>query len=182
MQWTIPGTIITADPAEAEKTEAMLEGLFLTGGISLGQVCRITGLEGYRIQNWVQRKYLSPPIEKKYSYNQLCRILTIQMLKDTMSMEKICSLLSYVNGKLDQEEDDLIEDKVLYLLFLRLAASVYTQSCRLEEAIGNAVAALPERIPGANEKIQTVLNIMLHAWCSGALRKQAEELMQSINL
>ena len=180
MQWTIPGTVISADPEKAGEIRQIFAGLFLTGGITLSQVCAITGLEGYRVQNWVQRKFVSPPVDKKYSENQLCRILTIQLLKDTMSMEKIVQLLCYVNGALEVESDDLIEDSALYFLFAELAAQVTLGQGNPETSIPEAVSALPERVPGANEKIQTVLKIMLYAWSAAMLRSKADTLMQAL--
>ena len=49
-------------------------------------------------------------------------ILTINALKNVFTMEKICSLLSYVNGQLTDSSDDLIDDQILYFMFVRLAA------------------------------------------------------------
>ena len=37
-------------------------------------------------------------------------------------MEKICGLLTYVNGHLNDESDDLIDDSELYFIFVQLAA------------------------------------------------------------
>ena len=44
-----------------------------------------------------------------------------------MQLDKICALLSYVNGELDDESDDLIDDFQLYLYIVRLAALVEHQ-------------------------------------------------------
>ena len=49
-----------------------------------------------------------------------------------------------------------------------------------ERSIPEAVSALPERVPGANEKIQTVLKIMLYAWSAAMLRSKADTLMQTL--
>lgn len=89
----------------------------------LSQVCQITGLEPYAVQNWVKRGFLAPPVKKKYNRRQLSRIIIINMLKTALPMESICRILSYVNGQLDDESDDIIDDSVMYLIFLRLAAA-----------------------------------------------------------
>ena len=95
-------------------------------------------------------------------------------------MEKIVKLLGYVNGALETESDDLIEDSALYFLFAELAAQVTLGQGNPERSIPEAVSALPERVPGANEKIQTVLKIMLYAWSAAMLRRKADTLMQSL--
>ena len=96
--------------------------MFLTGGLVLSQVAQLTGLEPYTIQNWVKRGFLPPPVKKKYSRRQLCRIFIINMLRDSMQIERICRLLSYVNGRLDDEGDDIIDDSALYLRIVDLVA------------------------------------------------------------
>lgn len=180
MQWTIPGTVIPGSTEDAGKVRETFSAFFLAGDITLSQVSAISGLEPYMIQNWVRRKYLSNPQGKKYSLNQLCRILTINLLRKSMPIEKACELLSYVNGQLDQEGDDLIDDAELYFLLVTLAAQVYGRSGTLEAGIEESVKDLPERIPGANERIQKTLQIMLYAWCAAFLRDRAEELMENL--
>ena len=46
MMWTIPGTVLHADRAEATHISQQLEALFFGGGITLSQVTAITGLGG----------------------------------------------------------------------------------------------------------------------------------------
>ena len=132
MQWTIPGTVLAAQTEDAEKIRDVFNAFFLAGNISLSQVSAISGLEPYMIQNWVRRKYLSNSQGKKYSLDQLCRILTINLLRKSMSIDKVCDLLSYVNGQLDESGDDLIADAELYFLLVSLAAQVYGRKGTLE--------------------------------------------------
>lgn len=180
MQWTIPGTVLSAQTEDAEKIQDVFNAFFLAGNISLSQVSTISGLKPYMIQNWVRRKYLSNPQGKKYSLDQLCRILTINLLRKSMSIDKVCELLSYVNGQLDESGDDLIDDAELYFLLVSLAAQVYGREGTLEEEIEKSVRRLPERIPGANRKIQKALSIMLYAWCAACLRDRADALMENL--
>ena len=122
MKWRIPGTVLEIQRENADGVEDMFSSMFLAGGIVLSQVSNITGLEPYTVQNWVKRGFLSPPQRQRYSLNQLCRILQINMLKSVLPLEQICGLLSYINGKLDEESDDIIDDAVLYFMFVKLAA------------------------------------------------------------
>ena len=81
MKWTLPGTILTGEREDAQHVEQQFTSMFMMGGIVLSQVAAITGLEPYTVQNWVKRGFLPPPDHKRYNMNQLCRILTINMLK-----------------------------------------------------------------------------------------------------
>ena len=122
MTWNIPGTVLTAKREDAKYIQQQFTSMFFGGGIVLSQVAGITGLETYTVQNWVKRKFLPPPDHKRYNMNQLCRIVIINALKSALPMEKIVQLISYVNGELDDDRDDLIDDAKLYFMFVQLAA------------------------------------------------------------
>lgn len=179
MNWIIPGTILTANRSDAKNIEQLFTSMFLGGGIVLSQVSGVTGLEPYTVQNWVKREFLPPPQHKRYNMNQLCRIITINMLKTALPMEKIISLISYVNGDLDDERDDLIDDARLYFLFVRLAARAkegYSPE-EWQSAMEKELAGYAEPVPGAKERVRKVLWIMLTAWSASKLQKQAEEML-----
>ena len=122
MSWKIPGTTLTAQERSGQQVEGLFRAMFLPGGIALSQVSAVTGLDGYMIQNWVKRGFLAKPQNKRYSLRQLCRIININMLKGVLPLPDICNLLGYVNGQLDDESDDIIDDSELYFMFVRLAA------------------------------------------------------------
>ena len=93
MNWTIPGTTLTDRRENADHVDEMFHSMFLAGGMVLSQVSSITGLEAYTIQNWVKRGFLAPPKNKRYDLEQVCRIITINMLKGALPLEKICSMM-----------------------------------------------------------------------------------------
>ena len=180
MKWFIPGTVLKAD--RAANVEQQFSAMFLGGGIVLSQVTGITGLEAYTVQNWVKRGFLAPPERKHYSLKQLCRIININMLKNVLPMERIVGLLSYINGDLDDESDDIIDDSRLYFMFVRLAAqapAMNTPKGR-DECIAKELAAYREPVPGAKERVAKVLAIMLTAWTSAQLRQTAEQMLQEL--
>ena len=182
MNWTIPGTTLQGQRENAGVIPAQFQALFLGGGISLGQVTSITGLDPYMIQNWVKRGFLSKPEQKRYSLNQLCRIITISMLKGVLPMERICGLLRYVNGKLDDESDDIIDDAELYFLFLQLAARARDLDT-IEEwnrAIEATLADYQEPMPGAKVRVEQVLRIMLTAWVAARMAQEAERMLTAL--
>lgn len=182
MNWTIPGTILTARREEAVNIEKQFESMFLGGGIVLSQVSRITGLEPYTVQNWVKRGFLPSPEHKRYNMNQLCRIILINMLKSVLPMEKITGLISYVNGQLDNTADDIIDDAKMYFLFVRLAAQVRELKSpeEFEKSIQKQLSTYQEPVPGAKQRVAAVLRIMLTAWSAAALQKRAEDMLQSL--
>lgn len=182
MDWIIPGTTLTAKREDAAHVPDQFQALFFGGGLSLGQVSTLTGLEPYTVQNWVKRGFLSKPEKKRYTLNQLCRILNINMLKTALQMEAICGLLGVINGDLSDESDDLIDDSRLYFMFVRLAARARhiggTQAW--DDALAEVTADYSEPVPGAREKLVQVLRVMLTAWVSAQLREQAEKMLAEL--
>ena len=179
MRWILPGTVLDIDTAEAERVEELFSSMFLGGNVALGQVVNITGLEPHVIQNWVKRGYLTSPEKKRYTQRQLCRILTINMLRAALPLEQICGLLEYINGHLDDESDDLIDDSQLYFLFVRLA--VYHRqmsgSQDRDSYLEQILECYNEPIPGAKNRVEKVLRIMLTAWAASQLRQVAESMV-----
>ena len=184
MNWVIPGTVLTAPREEAELIRDRFEAMFLAGGMVLSQVSAITGLEPHTIQNWVKRGYLTPPQNKHYTLRQLCRIININMLRSVLPLERICSLLGYVNGQLDNEADDMIDDSHLYFIFVCLAANskelYHTQS--REAALDEALSYYEPPVPGAKERVKTALRIMLTAWLAARMTQEAEKMLLALEV
>ena len=182
MNWTVPGTALTIQREDAAAIRGQFQALFLGGGIALSQVTSITGLDPYTIQNWVKRGFLTKPEQKRYSLNQLCRVITISMLKGVLPMERICGLLRYVNGKLDDESDDLIDDAALYFLFLRLAARAreFDTPDHWNRAIEATLADYEEPAPGARNRVAQVLRVMLTAWVAARMAQEADNMLTAL--
>lgn len=182
MKWTIPGTVLQIPRQETDHVEDILSSMFLGGGIVLSQVSAITGLEPYTVQNWVKRGFLVPPVNKRYTLRQLCRIININMLKAALPMEEICGLLQYINGHLNDESDDLIDDSQLYFLFVKLAAShrqMHDEQGR-DAYLEKLLADYQEPVPGAKARVDKVLRVMLTAWAAAQLRLTAQQMVQQL--
>ena len=184
MNWIIPGTTLTTQREDIHSFQSQFEAMVLCGGMTLRQITDVTGLDPYLIQNWVKRGYLSNPVRKRYSLNQLSRIITIGMLRGVLSMERICALLSYVNGKLDDEDDDLISDADLYFLFLQLAAQARDLDTRdqWDQALEATLEHYQEPTPGARQRVLEVLRIMLTAWVASRMAQEADKMMAALEL
>ena len=179
MEWTIPGTVLTGPREDVENSIRQIEGMFLGGGMIRSQLASVSGVEAHDIQNWVKRGFLPSPVNKRYSCSQFCRIVIINMLRSAMPMEKICSLLAFVNGRLDDESDDLIDDTVLYFMFLRLAARARHIGGKdsWDTAIADILKDYAEPVPGAKKRIDQVLRIMLTAWIGVRTIQKAEQML-----
>lgn len=182
MQWKIPGTTLTGERENADRIDGLFQSMFLAGGLTLSQVASITGLEPYTIQNWVKRGFLPPPQNKRYDKEQVCRLININILKGNMPLEQIIHLMSYLNGSLVDESDDLVDDTMLFFFFVKLAARArYIGGSKAwDDALIEITEDYREPVPGAREKLIRVLKIMLTVWCANMLKQQAEEMIAQL--
>lgn len=182
MNWIIPGTTLEANRDEADRIMGLFTSMFLAGGLTLSQVATVTGLESHTIQNWVKRGFLSSPRGKRYDMEQVCRILNMNMLKGTLQLEQICSLMTYINGSMEDESDDLVDDTILYFMFVRLAARARQvgDDREWEEALQEITADYVEPVPGARDKLIRVLRIMLTVWAANSMRAAAEKMIEEL--
>lgn len=184
MNWILPGTVLRLDTEKSDAAEETLSAMFLTGGLVLSQVTQLTGLEPYIVQNWVRRGFVSAPQQRKYTRRQLSRILIINALKNALPIDQICQLLRYVNGALDDEQDDTIDDTELYNAFVVLAHAVETDGFPTPSEIGPLLErSLPnyhEPVPGAKSRVYEVLRIMITAWRSAQLKDDAQRMLRTL--
>jgi DNA-binding transcriptional MerR regulator len=175
----MPGTTIEMDIAEWKDADRTLEAMFLSGGLVLSQAARLAGLAPYDIQNWVRRGFVSPPRHKRYSRKQLSRIFIINMLRGTLQIERVCALLSYINGDLSDERDDSIDDSRLYMYLVRLCAAI-----ELDEKadIAALLADYKEPYPGTARKVAHVLEIMATVYRAAGLCRKAEDMIMDLDI
>ena len=180
----LPGTTVELVVSDATDAKTFLDNVFACGGLMMSQVARLTGLEPYMVQNWVKRGFLSPPVQKLYSKRQLCRIAIINMLRDSLQIEKITSLLSYINGRLNDESDDIIDDSDLYLYYIAAVCGLkkpVIDGDYIKGHIERVTADFVEPFPGAKMRLCKVLAVMLNAQYAYMLRKRAEDIMNTLD-
>ena len=182
MEWFIPGTVLKVPREDVAHVENMFRSMFLAGDLSLSQVAGVSGLEPYTIQNWVKRGFLSPPQNRRYNMEQLCRIITINMLKGALTLEQICNLLGYINGNLADDSDDIIDDAVLYFMFVKLAARArhIGGDQDWDQALAEAAAGYDEPYPGARKRVIQVLRVMMTAWICSRFQTQVSEMVAKL--
>ena len=120
MNRLIPGTTIKFSGTSAEAFSMIAPVLEATGGLTLSQLSKLTGLEGTTIQNWIKRGWVSATKGKKYSEKQILRILLINMLRKAMKLDDIAKLMVYINGDVEDTSDDIIEEILLYDILCRI--------------------------------------------------------------
>ena len=183
MQQILPGTAIEVSKLEKGTSRQMFDGIFAAGGVTLSQVSVMTGLEPYMVQNWVKRGFVSSPKKRQYTKDQFARIVIINMLRESLQLDAIIKLIGYINGVLNDEIDDLISDSELYHMYADMIAenninisdgeSVYA-------AVESVADSYSEAVPGAKKRLFKVLQVMVYAHYSAISRKNAEEILASL--
>lgn len=176
MQTSIPGTTI---PFEGGGSMfSMFRPLIkATNGLTLGQVCSITGLEPSTVQNWVKRGFVSHPVNKKYRERQLARILLISSLRDSMQIDRIGELMTMVNGSADDESDDIISEERMYDYLCALIGKTLDSGSAFSELPGlvdEVTADYSQPFEGAEQRLNEALLVMAYAYIAGRYKQEAE--------
>lgn len=183
MATVFPGTTIEVSNLTRGSSKTLFGGIFAAGGITLSQVSIMTGLEPYVIQNWVKRGFVSSPVKKVYSKEQFARIVIINMLRETLHIEKICELIKIIGGDPRDVSDDLIKDDELYHLYVDMISESGI-SINDKESVMNAAQAatldFASNSPAAKKQLVGILRIMLYAHSASELKKTADEIFASL--
>jgi len=173
--YTLPGTLIETNEGSCEQ---IISSLFIAGGLVLSQVCTITGLETHTVQNWVKRKFVPPPVDKKYSKRQFCRIVIINMLKDILLIPSITDIISFKNSEhtnyaRENKESVPIDESFLYLCFNDIIIKVKDDISAVEDEIRNALIRCDGKISVNKARLYNVLKIMVTAYTAAEQRRKA---------
>ena len=180
----IPGTtIIFSVSARNSAFSAIQPVLDATGGLTLSQLSKLTGLGGTTIQNWIKRGWVSSPKGKKYAEKQVLRILLINMLKDSMKLEDIAGLMSYVNGDVEDCSDDIIADIHLYNILCRIIFTAEEKGISGADEVGQLIDAEikthSDEIANA-AKLRKAMFVMVMGYRCGVLKRQMEEVLSGV--
>lgn len=184
MNKLVPGTTVPfSENIRDSAFEAVQPVLEATGGLTLSQLSKITGLGGTTIQNWIKRGWVSSPKGKKYSEKQVLRILLINMLKDAMKLEDIARLMSYVNGDVEDNSDDIIADIHLYNILCRIIFTAEDAgafgSGMIRQLIDEEILAHSCDIANA-EKLRKAMYVMVMGYRIGFLKREMEEVLTGV--
>ncbi len=178
----IPGTIMDKEKMGDVTGKAFLDKIFyVQKGIMLAQIRDISGIDGSTLQNWVKRGWTGNAINKKYSMDQLARILLINMMRGAILFERIDYVLHYINGELDNSADDIIAESELYDAVCRIIDAICGEDAmddvRLPEQIKALTNDYPEKFPGARERLNTVIEIIVSAYFSSLFAAYSNRIL-----
>lgn len=175
MQQLAPGIPVPADGGMFARFRPLIQA---TDGLTLRQVCALTGLEGSTIQNWIKRGFVAHPVEKKYRERQLARILLISALRDCMRIDDIGALLRLINGDADDTGDDIISEEQLYDYLCAVIATAQADTLSFGQIPGAVRAVTKDYIPaGGNAagRLNEALTVMVYAYTAGQYKKEADK-------
>ncbi len=167
-----PGTTIETLSLQKGASRILFDGLFAAGGITLSQVCVMTGLEPYMIQNWVKRGFVSPPQKRQYSKEQFVRILILNLLRDSLQLDRIAQVLTMIG-----------EDVELYHAYVDLYAVGAVHLLEREALAAVAAEAAHEiaAAKGLSEKpLAVMLQVMACAHRAALSQREATDMLATM--
>lgn len=180
----IPGTTLKFnEQARDEAFSIIAPVLEATGGLTLSQLCKLTGLSGSTIQNWIKRGWVSATHGKKYSRKQVQRILLINMLRNSMKLEDIARLMEYVNGDVEDTSDDIIDDDVWYNILCRIIFTAEDEGAfdagTVKKLISRELSLCTHEIHIRSDeyKLHNAMFIMVMGYRSSCLKNEMEKVL-----
>ena len=176
---TVPGTVLPWTDGLQQNAFAVLSPvLAVTKGLTLSQLRELTGLEGSTIQNWVKRGWVERPTGKRYGEQQIVRIVIINMLRNSMQLDKIIALMTYINGQVDDRSDDIIPDRELFSLLCAVIYDADAQQTTDREKLAEIIEQHLTQYQGPNadskEKLERAVLCMVLGYVASELKKQAD--------
>lgn len=175
----IPGTALPWNEGLSKDAFAVLfPVLSVTKGLTLSQLKELTGLEGTTIQNWVKRGWVESPTGKRYGEQQIVHIILINMLRNSMQLEKIIALMKYINGEVDDRSDDIIPDRELFSVMCSVISQVEKIQTTNKDEIRQIIETELTDYTGPNvdskEKLERAVLCMTLGFMSAEIKKDSE--------
>jgi hypothetical protein len=149
------------------------------------QIREITGVDGTTLQNWLKRGWVPKPINKCYGKEHLARILIINMMRDTMQLSRVDFVLRYINGDIDNCEDDIIDESLLYDYICRTMMAISDENSSGFNAIGdvveNVLEGYTEKYSGAKRRLSTGLTIIATSYYASLVKAVADGIVDELD-
>lgn len=179
----IPGTILEKEKmGNATGMEFLNKVFYITGGIMLGQIREISGIDGTTLQNWVKRGWVGNPTKKTYDKEQLARILIINMMRDTMQLSRVIFLLTYVNG--EDDRDRIVTESQFYDYICKTLEHIASPDSAglndLENVIEDVIADYEEVSGGAKRRLATGIRIVVITYYAALIKAVADDTIDSL--
>lgn len=181
----VPGTkLLRAEAGGTTGIEFLNKMFFISNGVMLSQIRDVSGIDGSTLQNWTKRGWVENSKLKKYNINQVAHILIINMLRSCMQLDKIAYLIQYINGKVDDRSDDIIEDSKLYDYICRILDTLMTYDiCSLgsiREVISKTTNDYCENVSGAKERLTNALEIIVVAYYAALIKRHSDSMIDEL--
>ncbi len=185
MKRLIPGTTIKYTPQARNAAFSLIAPVLeATGGLTLSQLSKLSGLEGSTIQNWIKRGWVSSTKGKKYDEQQVLRILLINMLRGTMKLESIVNLMAYINGDVEDTADDIIDEILLFDLLCKMIFNAEDENIfapdEVRALIERELSECESGVTSDEEKLSNAMFVMVMAYRSAWLKSEMEKGMEVI--
>ena len=112
------------------------------------------------------------------------RIVIINMLRNSMQLERIIALMAYINGHVDDRSDDIIPDRELFSL---LCSVIYEADNRQSTDKAVIASIIEEQLadyhgPNADskEKLEHAVLCMVLGYIASEIKKQADEAYEGL--
>lgn len=181
----IPGTKLhRADMGGSTGMDFLRKMFFISNGVMLSQIREVSGIDGSTLQNWTKRGWVANSKLKKYDMNQVAHILIINMLRSCMQLDRIAFLIQYINGRVDDRSDDIIEDSELYDYICKILDKLMSYDIcsigSIKDVIREETVGYKESIAGARERLTNALEIIIVAYYATLVKKHSDEKLDAI--
>ena len=183
----IPGTILNRkDMGDVTGMEFLKKIFYISDGVMLTQLREISGIDGSTLQNWTKRGWVANARLKRYNIDQVAHILIINMLRSCMQLDKIAFLVSYINGRVYDESDDIIRDSQLYDYICRIldklmhAGEISPDNTTLKDTIEKITSGYEEKVSGARRRLNTALEIIIIAYYASIIKSHSDEMVDKL--
>lgn len=180
----IPGTTLELTEQARNAAFSIISPILeATGGLTLSQLSKLTGLNGTTIQNWIKRGWVSSTKGKKYDKQQLLRILLINMLRKSMKLVDIVDLMEYINGDVEDTSDDIVAEDLLFNILCRIIFKAEDEGAFIPEIVEKLVYEEVECYKDEivdTDRLKKAMYVMIMAYRCGCLMDELNNGMEVI--
>ncbi len=179
----IPGTILNkSDMGNVTGLDFLSKIFYISDGVMIAEIRRISGLDTSTLQNWTKRGWLENSKLKRYDIDQVAHILLINMLRSCMQLDRIAFLIRYINGSVNDRSDDIICYSRLYDYVCRILERLTddTPVQNIRACIEETIRDYEERVTGARKRLSKGLEIIVVAYYAVLLKQRSDHLLDSL--
>ncbi len=180
----IPGTVLKrADMGNVTGMEFLKKIFYISSGVMLTQIRDMAAIDGSTLQNWTKRGWVVNAPNKRYDIDQVAHILIINMLRGCMQLDRIDFLIRYINGRHDDDSDNIIRDSELYDYICRILDSLLVSGGDLSElrpCIEEVTSDYVEKVTGARRRLSTALEIIVIAYYAATIKRASDSMLDTL--